>query len=103
MLRGNRWFGSGSACLGMHLSGTLERTDGRAILWLPYRAGPKARTREVKIDAPGVEGGTKSGHPTAADQGPQRLILGVTRVTVGVSLLAVSALPGPQSFAAAVA
>ena len=37
----------------MHLSGTLECTDGRAILWLPYRAGPKARTREVKIDAPG--------------------------------------------------
>jgi hypothetical protein len=51
----------------------------------------------------GVEGGTKSGHPTAADQGPQRLILGVTRVTVGVSLLAVFALPGPQPLAAAVA
>jgi len=35
----------------MHLSGTLERTDGRAILWPPYRAGAKARTREVKINA----------------------------------------------------
>src|SRR5215210_813350 len=42
-----------SAALRLHLSGTLERADGRAILWLPYRAGAKARTREVKIDAPG--------------------------------------------------
>src|SRR5215213_1185670 len=42
-----------SAVLRLHLSGTLERADGRAILWLPYRAGAKARTREVNIDAPG--------------------------------------------------
>src|SRR5919112_882453 len=42
-----------SAALRLHLSGTLERADGRAILWLPYRAGAKARTREVTIDAPG--------------------------------------------------
>src|SRR4051812_45525374 len=42
-----------SATLRLHLSGTLERADGRAILWLPYRAGAKARTREVAIDAPG--------------------------------------------------
>ena len=35
------------------LSGTLERGDGRSILWLPYRTGPKARTREVALDAPG--------------------------------------------------
>jgi hypothetical protein len=42
-----------SAALRLHLSGTLERADGRAILWLPYRAGAKARTREVNIDAPG--------------------------------------------------
>src|SRR5215211_5050829 len=42
-----------SAVLRLHLSGTLERADGRAILWLPYRAGAKARTREVTIDAPG--------------------------------------------------
>ena len=35
------------------LSGTLERTDGRGILWRPYRGGPKARTREVALDAPG--------------------------------------------------
>src|SRR3954471_19140547 len=42
-----------SATLRLHLSGTLERVDGRAILWLPYRAAPKARTREVTIDAPG--------------------------------------------------
>src|SRR5207253_7071722 len=41
-----------SATLRLHLSGTLERADGRAILWLPYRAGAKARTREVNIDAP---------------------------------------------------
>ena len=30
-----------SAVLRLHLSGTLERADGRAILWLPYRAGAK--------------------------------------------------------------
>ena len=35
------------------LSGTLERADGKGILWLPYRRGPKARTREVALDAPG--------------------------------------------------
>ena len=35
------------------LSGTLERADGKAILWLPYRQGRKARTREVALDAPG--------------------------------------------------
>ena len=35
------------------LSGTLERADGRGILWLPYRTGPRARTREVALDAPG--------------------------------------------------
>ncbi len=35
------------------LSGTLERADGRAILWLPYRAGPKARTHQVDLAAPG--------------------------------------------------
>ena len=35
------------------LSGTLERADGRGILWLPYRQGPRASTREVELDAPG--------------------------------------------------
>src|ERR1051325_7165025 len=35
------------------LSGTLERADGRGILWLPYREGPKARTREIALDASG--------------------------------------------------
>jgi superfamily II DNA or RNA helicase len=35
------------------LSGTLERADGRGILWLPYRRGPRARTREVELDAEG--------------------------------------------------
>ena len=35
------------------LSGTLERADGKGILWLPYRKGPRARTREVALDAPG--------------------------------------------------
>ena len=37
------------------LSGTLERADGKSILWLPYRTGPKTRpgTREVALDAPG--------------------------------------------------
>src|SRR4051794_16408100 len=35
------------------LSGTLERADGRGILWLPYRKGAKARTREVELDASG--------------------------------------------------
>ncbi len=35
------------------LSGTLMRADGRGILWLPYRTGGRARTREVEMDAPG--------------------------------------------------
>ena len=35
------------------LSGTLERADGRGIFWLPYRTGPRVRTREVALDAPG--------------------------------------------------
>ena len=35
------------------LSGTLERADGRRILWLPYRRGSKAATREVDLEAPG--------------------------------------------------
>lgn len=33
------------------LSGTLERADGRAIMWLPYRPG--RRGREVDMNAPG--------------------------------------------------
>jgi superfamily II DNA or RNA helicase len=35
------------------LSGTLERSDGRRILWLPYRRGPKAGQIEVDLAAPG--------------------------------------------------
>jgi superfamily II DNA or RNA helicase len=42
-----------SATLRLFLSGTLERADGRPILWLPYRAGPEAGTREVDLEAPG--------------------------------------------------
>ncbi|HET9146737.1 MAG TPA: DEAD/DEAH box helicase family protein, partial [Acetobacteraceae bacterium] len=41
------------AAIRLLLSGTLERADGKGILWLPYRKGPKARTREVELDAPG--------------------------------------------------
>lgn len=35
------------------LSGTLERADGKGILWLPYRKGPRTRTREIEFDATG--------------------------------------------------
>ena len=35
------------------LSGTLERADGRAVLWLPYRRGPRPGMRQVDMDAPG--------------------------------------------------
>ena len=42
-----------SARLRLLLSGTLQRADGRSILWLPYRSGPRARTREVDLAAPG--------------------------------------------------
>src|SRR6185312_807367 len=42
-----------AAAVRLLLSGTLERADGRGILWLPYRKGPRARTREVELDAPG--------------------------------------------------
>ena len=41
------------AAVRLLLSGTLERADGKRILWLPYRKGPKARTQEVALDAPG--------------------------------------------------
>ncbi|MGI4959790.1 MAG: DEAD/DEAH box helicase, partial [Janthinobacterium lividum] len=41
------------AAVRLLLSGTLERADGKAILWLPYRKGVKARTREIELDAPG--------------------------------------------------
>ena len=40
------------AAVRLLLSGTLERADGKGILWLPYRRGPRARTREVALDAP---------------------------------------------------
>jgi hypothetical protein len=42
-----------SARLRLLLSGTLQRADGRSILWLPYRTGPRAKTREVDLAAPG--------------------------------------------------
>ncbi len=42
-----------TARLRLLLSGTLERADGRGILWLPYRAGQRAATREVDMLAPG--------------------------------------------------
>ena len=41
------------AAVRLLLSGTLERADGRGILWLPYRRGPRVRTREVDLHAPG--------------------------------------------------
>ena len=38
----------------LHLSGTLERADGRAILALPYRRSrARAKAREVDLEAPG--------------------------------------------------
>ena len=42
-----------AARIRLHLSGTLERADGRAILWLPYRRSKAARAREVDLEAPG--------------------------------------------------
>jgi hypothetical protein len=42
-----------SAAVRLLLSGTLERADGRGILWLPYRTGPAAGTQEVDLEAPG--------------------------------------------------
>ena len=42
-----------TARLRLLLSGTLQRADGRSILWLPYRNGPRAKTREVDSAAPG--------------------------------------------------
>ena len=41
------------ARLRLLLSGTLQRADGRSILWLPYRTGSRAKTREVDLAAPG--------------------------------------------------
>src|ERR687897_2038538 len=42
-----------NARLRLLLSGTLERGDGRAILWLPYRAGLETGTRALNLEAPG--------------------------------------------------
>ena len=42
-----------TARLRLLLSGTLQRADGRSILWLPYRPGPRVKTREVDLAAPG--------------------------------------------------
>ena len=42
-----------SARLRLLLSGTLQRADGRSILWLPYRTGARAKTREVDLAAHG--------------------------------------------------
>jgi superfamily II DNA or RNA helicase len=42
-----------TARLRLLLSGTLQRADGRSILWLPYRTGTRAKTREVDLAAPG--------------------------------------------------
>ena len=42
-----------TARLRLLLSGTLQRVDGRNILWLPYRRGPRAKTREVDLAAAG--------------------------------------------------
>lgn len=42
-----------AARLRLLLSGTLERADGRGILWLPYRRGPRATMQEVDLAAPG--------------------------------------------------
>ncbi len=40
------------ATVRLFLSGTLERADGRGILWLPYRKGPRTNIREVDLAAP---------------------------------------------------
>ena len=42
-----------TARLRLLLSGTLQRADGRSILWLPYRTGPRVKTREVDLAAAG--------------------------------------------------
>ena len=36
------------------LSGTLERADGRRILWLPYRKGARGGAPEVDLASPGL-------------------------------------------------
>jgi superfamily II DNA or RNA helicase len=43
-----------TAVVRLLMSGTLQRADGRAILWLPYRRlAPHSRQREIALDAPG--------------------------------------------------
>src|SRR5215218_6230456 len=42
-----------SATLRLLLSGTLERADGRAILWLRYRTRSEGGTQELHLEAPG--------------------------------------------------
>ena len=43
-----------TAVVRLLMSGTLQRADGRAILWLPYRRlAPKDPVREIALDTPG--------------------------------------------------
>jgi len=42
-----------SATLRLLLSGTLERADGRPILWLPYRTRSEGATQELDLEATG--------------------------------------------------
>jgi superfamily II DNA or RNA helicase len=43
-----------TASVRLLMSGTLQRADGRAILWLPYRLlAREGRAREIALDAPG--------------------------------------------------
>ena len=51
--------------------------DESEALTHPYLAHVWAKKgADLRIPAPGVEGGAKSGHLAATDQGPQTLILG---------------------------
>ena len=43
-----------AAAVRLHLSGTLERADGRRILGLPYRPAAPGHGPELDLDAPGL-------------------------------------------------
>ena len=56
---------AGTAAVRLLLSGTLERADGRGILWLPYRRGPRAE--------PARSTWRRRAGPWWATRGPQAL------------------------------
>ena len=79
-----------SAAARLLMSGTLERADGRPILWLPYRAPTGVRrVREIDFKAPGWAIVGYSRRQALAE----KAILRATDIPFGVSILLIAERP----------